>query len=103
VLPEVVNIGGLPSQANATPTYYNLPLIPSPGNVTITIDGNDSTGNVPAQSSAVEMAIATNDPWVQISQNAYRLNSIKISNTSNTDIWMCNAASFQYTQTQDDR
>ena len=103
VLPEVVNIGGLPSQVNATPTYYNLPLIPSPGNVTITIDGNDSTGNVPAQSSAVEMAIATNDPWVQISQNAYRLNSIKISNTSNTDIWMCNAASFQYTQTQDDR
>jgi hypothetical protein len=103
VLPEVVNIGGLPSIVNEEPTYYNLPLIPSPGNVTITVDGNDSTGNVPAQSSSVVLAIATNDPWVQISQNAYRLNSIKVSNTSNTDIWMCNAASFQYTQTQDDR
>jgi len=103
VLPEVVNIGGLPSEVNEDPTYYNLPLIPSPGNVTITVDGNDSTGSLPAQSSSVVMAIATNDPWVQISQNAYRLNSIKISNTSNTDIWMCNAASFQYTQTQDDR
>ena len=103
VLPEVVNIGGIPSEVNADPTYYNLPIIPSPGNVTVTVDGNDSTGALPAESSSVELQIATSDPWVQISQNAYRLNSIKISNTSNTDIWMCNAASFQYTQTQDDR
>jgi len=103
VLPEVVNIGGLPSVVNEDPSYYNLPIIPSPGNVTVTVDGNDSTGALPAESSSVELVIASSDPWVQISQNAYRLNSIKISNTSNTDIWMCNAASFQYTQTQDDR
>jgi len=103
VLPEVVNIGGLPSVVNEDPSYYNLPIIPSPGNVTVTVDGNDSTGALPAESSSVELVIASSDPWVQISQNAYRLNSIKISNTSNTDIWMCNAASFQYAQTQDDR
>jgi hypothetical protein len=103
VLPEVVNIGGVPSEISQSQSNYNLPIVPSPGNVTITVSGNNSTGSLPVESSAVVMPVATNDPWVQISQNAYRLNTLEITNTSNTDIWMCSAASFQYTQTQDSR
>lgn len=103
VLPEVVNIGAIPALPGEPAADHNLPIIPSPGNVTITVDGNNSVGSLPAESTSLAMEIATNDPWVQISQNAYRLNSIEISNTSNTDTWICSAASFQYTQTQDDR
>ena len=49
------------------------------------------------------MAINTTDPWVQINQNAYRVNTIELSNTSNSDIWMCSATTWQYTQVEDDR
>jgi hypothetical protein len=98
VLPEAVNMGAFPDSDND-----ELPIVPSTGNITITVDGNNSTGSLPIESTSAALAINTQDPWIQISQNAYRLNSIEISNTSNNSVWLCSALSFQFTQTQDDR
>jgi len=98
ILPEVVNMGaGIDSNSN------NLPLYPSTGNVSITVEGANSVGSEPVVKTPVTMAINTDNPWCQINQNAYRVNSIEISNTSNTDVWMCSATTWQFTQVEDDR
>jgi hypothetical protein len=98
ILPEVVNMGsGIDSNSN------NLPLYPSPGNVSITVEGANSVGSEPAVKTPVTMEIDTDNPWCQINQNAFRVNSIEITNTSNTDIWMCSATTWQFTQVEDDR
>jgi hypothetical protein len=45
----------------------------------------------------------TRSPWAQINQNAFRVNSLSLSNTSNSDIWICNAITWQITEVEDDR
>jgi hypothetical protein len=80
-----------------------LPVYPSTGNVTITIEGALSVGSAPAAVTGIDMVIDTDNPWAQINQNSYRVNSIEISNSSNTNIWMCSATTWQFTQTEDDR
>jgi len=92
ILPEVVNMGN-----------NELPVYPSTGNVTITIEGALSVGSAPAAVTGIDMVIDTDNPWAQINQNSYRVNSIEISNSSNTNIWMCSATTWQFTQTEDDR
>jgi len=92
ILPEVVNMGD-----------NELPVYPSTGNITVQIDGADSVGSEPTAKTAVAMPIATDNPWAQIDQNAFRVNSIELRNTSNADIWMCSATTWQYTQVEDDR
>lgn len=92
ILPEVVNMGD-----------NELPMYPSTGNISVTIEGAGSVGAEPAQQTAVTIAINTQYPWTQINQNAHRVNSIELSNTSNTDIWMCSATTWQFTQVEDDR
>jgi hypothetical protein len=92
LLPEVVNMGD-----------SELPIYPSTGNISVRIEGSESVGNAPVQTTAVTMAIATDDPWCQIDQNAHRVNAIELTNTSNTDIWMCSATTWQFTQVEDDR
>jgi hypothetical protein len=92
ILPEVVNMGN-----------NELPQYPSTGNVSITIEGANSVGSEPAVKTPVEMEIDTNNPWCQINQNAFRVHAIEISNTSNADIWMCSATTWQFTQVEDDR
>jgi len=91
ILPEVINMGD-----------NELPVYPSTGNVTITIEGALSVGSAPAATTGITMSIDTNNPWVQLSQNSYRVNSLEISNSSSTDIWMCSATTWQYAQTEDD-
>jgi len=98
ILPEVVNMGASIDSSN-----NNLPLYPSTGNVSITIEGANSVGSDPSVRTPVTMPIDTDNPWCQINQNAYRVNSIEISNTSNTDVWMCSATTWQFTQVEDDR
>jgi hypothetical protein len=98
ILPEVVNIGAYPDSADD-----ELPLYPSTGNISVKIEGANSVGSEPANTVAVTMAINTDDPWVQINQNAYRVNTLALSNTSNSNIWMCSATTWQYTQVEDDR
>jgi hypothetical protein len=92
ILPEVVNMGN-----------NELPLVPSPGNLTVTVEGSESVGSAPDAVTGITMAIDTTQPWTQINQNSHRVNSIELSNSSSTNIWMCSATTWQYAQTEDDR
>jgi hypothetical protein len=60
-------------------------------------------GSAPAAVTGITMAIDTTQPWTQINQNSHRVNSIELSNSSSTNIWMCSATTWQYAQTEDDR
>jgi len=104
ILPEVVNIGAVPFSSSD-----EIAIIPSPGNITITIQGSNSVGSTPVAKPPITIPIdATGNtnvynPWAQINQNAFRVNSILLSNTGNSDVWMCSATTWQYTQVEDDR
>jgi len=101
-LPEVVNLN-----------TADIPISPDQtalkGNITVTIEGANSVGSVPTSKTPVTIPVdangATNaqNPWAQIDQNAFRVNTIELSNTSNTNIWMCSATTWQVTQVEDDR
>jgi hypothetical protein len=107
ILPEVVNIGAYPDSGDD-----ELPVDPATsthkGNITVTIEGANSVGSAPTAKTPVTIPVDANgntisqSPWAQINQNAFRVNSLILSNTSNNDIWMCSAATWQYTQTEDD-
>ena len=102
ILPEVVNIGAIHNQNNEIPIY------PSPGNLTVTIEGANSVGSIPTTKTPVTIPVDANgalgaNPWAQINQNSFRVNSIELSNSSTTDIWMCSATTWQVTQVEDDR
>jgi hypothetical protein len=102
ILPEVVNIGAIANQDN------EIPLYPSPGDITVTIEGANSVGSEPTAKASVTLAVDANgnnnnNPWAQIDQNAFRVNTIELSNSSNTDVWMCSATTWQITQVEDDR
>lgn len=102
ILPETVNIGATPNQGNEIPIY------PSPGNITVTIEGANSVGSEPTQITPVTIPIdadgtQSKNPWAQINQNAFRVNTLELSNSSNADIWMCSATTWQVTQVEDDR
>ena len=104
ILPEVVNLGAVPFEGTD-----NLSIIPSPGNITITIEGSNSVGSVPTSKVPVTIPIDANgnvntrNPWAQIDQNAFRVNTVQIGDTSNAHVWMCSAATWQITQVEDDR
>ena len=97
VLPEVNNLAfsGLP--VNPVQEDYLV------GSVSIKVEGANSVGQAPLETTAITMATNTDYPWVQITQNAHRVNSLIISNTSTENIWICNSTTWQYTQTEDDR
>jgi hypothetical protein len=94
ILPEVVNlnIAGLPVTSDA-----------ATGNITVTIGGSNSVGQQPVFRPAVTMAIDTDNPWTQINQNAFRVNSIELGDTSSTHTWQCTAVNWQFTPTEDSR
>lgn len=92
LLPEAVNLNEV-----------GLPVANSTGNITVSIGGSNSVGQDPTFKPAVTIQLNTDNPWTQIDQNAYRINSIKLNNVSNTQTWLCSATTWQYTQTQDDR
>ena len=92
ILPEVVNLKN-----------DNLPLYPSTGNITVTIEGANSVGQEPTSKPSVTMEINTDNPWCQIDQNSSRVNTLELSNSSNVAIWMCSATTWQFTQVEDDR
>ena len=98
ILPEAVNIGAVPFTAND-----EISIIPSPGNIKVKIEGAQSVGQQPVAQANQTMALNTDNPWIQMDQNSYRVNSIELGNTSSTDIWMCNATTWQFTQVEDDR
>jgi hypothetical protein len=73
------------------------------GNLTVTLLGANSVGQAPISVNGQSITSDTNYPWIQYNQNAYRVNSIKMSNESNKQIWMVNGITWQYTATEDDR
>ena len=98
ILPEAVNIGAVPFTSTD-----EIEIIPSPGQISITVEGANSIGSSPASVTPVTMNLDTDNPWCQINQNSHRVNSIVISNTSDSDCWMCPAITWQFTQVEDDR
>ena len=102
ILPEVVNLGALPNQNN------EIPITPGTGNITVTIEGANSVGSSPTQITPVTLPVDADgtsgaNPWAQINQNAFRVNTIELSNSSNNSVWMCSATTWQVTQVEDDR
>ena len=98
ILPEAVNIGAIPFSSSD-----EITITPSLGNIKVTIEGAQSVGQLPTTQLSHTMALNTDNPWTQIDQNAYRVNALELGNTSSTDIWMCSAVTWQYTQVEDDR
>jgi hypothetical protein len=92
ILPEVVNIDPA-----------GLPVANSTGTITVAVGGSNSVGQDPTFKANVTIDLNTDNPWTQIDQNAFRINSIRVNNTSNITAWLCSATTWQYTQTQDDR
>jgi hypothetical protein len=98
ILPEAVNIGAVPFSSTD-----EISIIPSPGNISVTVEGAQSVGQQPVVQASQAMALNTDYPWIQMNQNSYRVNSIELANTSSTNVWMCNATTWQFTQVEDDR
>jgi len=98
ILPEAVNIGATPFTGTD-----EIVITPSTGNISVKIEGANSVGQQPTAQANQTMALNTDNPWIQMNQNAYRVNSIELGNTSSTDIWMCSAITWQYTEVEDDR
>jgi len=107
ILPELNNLGALAFEPDD-----EIPIDPATstrkGNVTVTIYGANSVGSAPTSTIAVTHPVDANgtngnNPWYQINQNAFRVNSIQLSNSSDNSIWMCSATTWQITQVEDDR
>jgi hypothetical protein len=107
ILPEVVNLGAEPFTSDD-----ELPVDPATsthkGNITVTIEGANSVGSAPTAKTPVTLAVdadgnAGANPWAQINQNAFRVNTIELGDTSNNAVWMCSATTWQITQVEDDR
>jgi len=97
-LPETVNLGAIPFTGT-----NNIQITPSTGTISLKIEGTDSVGSSPTETTDITMNLDTNNPWCQVDQNTHRVNSVVMENTSNTNVWMTSAITFQYTQTEDDR
>ena len=97
LMPEAINLTykGLPITPGATPSLE--------GSVSVTVEGSNSVGQPVQDLNSEAMTINTNSPWIQISQNAHRVNSLELGNTSNSTIWLCSATTWQYTDVEDDR
>jgi hypothetical protein len=98
ILPEAVNLGAEPF------SDYNFIQLPeSTGNLSVTLEGANSVGQAPQSTTVQTINLNTDNPWCQFDQNAHRINSVEITNTSSEDIWMCTALNWQITQVEDDR
>ena len=98
ILPEIVNLDDHDLQLN--PSIAPAERI---GDVAVTLEVANSVGQTPQLITLVPVNTNTNNPWAQFDQNAYRVNTLMLSNTSNLNIWLCSATTWQYTQVEDDR
>jgi hypothetical protein len=111
ILPEVVNLGADPFTDDD-----ERPVDPATstnkGNITVTIKGANSVGSAPSDRNGGIIAVTipidadgsqNKNPWAQINQNAFRVNTLELSNSSNNSVWMCSATTWQVTQVEDDR
>ena len=97
ILPEVNNLlfTGVPIDSETNTA--------NKGQVGVAIEGANSVGQPAQATTAVIIDIDTDSPWCQINQNAHRINTLKITNSSDSSIWHCSAVNWQFTQTEDDR
>ena len=97
LLPEIVNLNNaeIPINPVLEPTLV--------GSVSFKVDGANSVGQEPLDTTSQAIQTNTDDPWIQIDQNAHRVNALEVGNTSNDNLWMLSATTWQYTQTEDDR
>ena len=91
ILPEINNIND-----------YGI-VSTSVGTVDITVGGSDSAGQAVTYKPTQTYTLNTSQPWIQVNQNAYRLQSIKIENSSTATAWQCSATTWQFTEVEDDR
>ena len=101
VLPEVVNLGALWNVDNEIVTT-------STGQITVTIEGANSVGSTATAITPVTLYVdangnANHDPWAQIGQNAFRVNTLILNNSSTSTVWHCSAMTWQVAQTEEDR
>jgi hypothetical protein len=80
-----------------------LPEITGTGNVNITVGGQYSTGSPVIFKPTVEFDIDGITPWVQIDQNDFRQNTIKVEQSSTSESWQMTAINWQITITEDSR
>jgi hypothetical protein len=80
-----------------------LPEITGTGNVNITIGGSLSVGQQATFKPTVSFDIDGDNPWVQIDQNDFRVNTMRVEHSSTTDSWSMTAANWQLTITEDSR
>jgi len=73
------------------------------GELDVTLLGANSVGQAPASVNTGTIRSDTEYPWMQYNQNAYRVNSVKMADSSNQQIWMVTGITWQYTQVEDDR
>jgi len=96
VLPEVVSIS-----ADGLPVSISASTVTTDG-VTVTIAGANSVGQLPTVKNGYKVIVNVDDPWLQVNQNAYRVNSLILSNSSNNSAWLCSATTWQFTQVESD-
>jgi hypothetical protein len=81
-----------------------LQTVASEGTISVEIGGNNSAGQAVTFRPIQTMDIDTDQPWVQIDQNVYRQNTIRITRTGSLlKPWMLTGATWQYTTVEDDR
>jgi hypothetical protein len=102
VLPEVVNLGAELNKG------ANIQVYDSTATISVTIEGANSVGSPASVSTAVTTFVDANgnpkhDPWVQIDQNAFRVNTVALSNSTTTNIWHCSSMTWQIAPVEEDR
>lgn len=99
ILPEIVNLND--NNVEIDPTV-NPELV---GNVKFKIEGANSVGQQPIFTVSEALTTDTDYPWVQINQNAHRVDTVEFTNDIDTPdtIWMCTALTFQFVEVEDDR
>jgi len=92
IMPQVVTVDNF------------LQTVASEGTISVEIGGNNSAGQAVTFRPIQTMDIDTDQPWVQIDQNVYRQNTIRITRTGSLlKPWMLTGATWQYTTVEDDR
>ena len=99
ILPEIVNLNG--NNVEIDPVV-NPELV---GDVKFKVEGANSVGQTPIFTVSQALNTNTNYPWVQINQNAHRVDAVEFTNDPTTPdtVWMCTALTFQFTEVEDDR
>jgi hypothetical protein len=92
IMPQVVTVNNY------------LQTVASEGSIDVEVGGNNSAGQAVTFKPLQSMLIDTDQPWVQIDQNAYRQNTLRITRTGSVlKPWMLTGATWQFTPVEDDR